>query len=154
LWTRGSDPPARSDPESPLAAARNVDADEFPVPGARTTLRDLASSLIAGPTIVFERSAAGVGGRPLRFALVRGSRRRPVVGPTVVYLASGRDGLALGPYAAPAERRLHRRRAPVYAVVLPRLNPGRYTMIAATVDRGDLLGDWTGIVLRRGPRRT
>jgi hypothetical protein len=35
----------------------------------------------------------------------------------------------------------------VYATRLPRLAPGRYSIIAATLDGDDLLGDWADITL-------
>jgi hypothetical protein len=35
----------------------------------------------------------------------------------------------------------------MYAAAVPRLRPGRYSIIAATLDGDDLLGGWTEIVI-------
>ena len=140
----------------PLVAARAVDARQFPAPSGATTLRHLAFSLIVGPRIAFERRAKTTGGQTLRFTLTRGSSRRPVVGPTVVYIGRGRDAHASGSYPAPTESAppparagfpARLRRSPVYAVRLPRLAPGRYTTIAATEAGAGLLADWTNIAV-------
>jgi hypothetical protein len=143
--------------DSALAAAREVDERDFPAPSGATTLRHLAFTIVAGPKIVFRDRARVRSGARLSFALRRGARRRPVVGPTVVYVAANRDSHAIGPYPAPLESLATSwgtpRAAsasepmPVYEARLPRLAPGRYTIIAATRSKSDLLGDWTEIVV-------
>jgi Cation efflux family len=66
------------------------------------------------------------------------------------------DAPASGPFPAPAEASGGSRTVaiPIYSARLPRLAPGRYSIIAATRDGDDLLGDWTDIVMaptRAGP---
>jgi hypothetical protein len=146
----------RDDPGTRLKAAREVNPDNFPAPSRRTTLRHLAYSLIAGPNIGLRHAGRWRTGERLRFTLTRGPSRHPVVGPTVLYIAAHRDAPASGPFPAPAEASGGSRTVaiPIYSARLPRLAPGRYSIIAATRDGDDLLGDWTDIVMaptRAGP---
>lgn len=89
------------------------------------------------------RFSAGRGPFPdqrVGFSLVTGKRAQPVVGPTVVYVAANRDAPARGPYAALADRALARGTVPrdragglvgdaMYAAAVPRLRPGRYSIM-------------------------
>jgi hypothetical protein len=116
-----------------LKAAREVNPDDFPVPSRRTTLRHLAFSLIAGPKIGLQHA-----------------------GPWRTGESAHRDAPASGPFPAPAEAGGGSGTvgSPVYSARLPRLASGRYSIIAATRDGDDLLGDWTDIVMaptRAGP---
>jgi hypothetical protein len=147
-----------------LKAAREVNPDDFPVPSRRTTLRHLAFSLIAGPKIGLQHAGPWRTGERLRFTLTRGPRRHAVVAPTVLYIAAHRDAPASGPFPAPAEAGGGSGTvgSPVYSVRLPRFAPGHYSIIAATRDGDDLLGDWTdrhgadtgGSELNRSPARS
>ena len=125
------------------------------MPSRRTTLRHLAFSLIAGPKIGLQHVGPWRTGERLRFTLT-GPRRHAVVAPTVLYIAAHRDARASGPFPAPAEAGggPGTDGIPVYSARLPRLAPRRYSIIAATRDGDDLLGDWTDIVMaptRAGP---
>ena len=139
-----------------LKAAHEVNPEDFPVPSRRTTLRHLAFTLIAGPKIGLQHAGPWRTGERLRFTLTRGPRRHAVVAPTVLYIAAHRDAPASGPFPAPAEAGGESATVgiPVYSARLPRLAPGRYSIIAATRDGDELLGDWTDVVMaptRAGP---
>jgi hypothetical protein len=132
-------------------AAERVDVAQFPSPRGRT-LRQLTAGVEAGTQLAPATSVFTPGRNRLGFGLVDRSGKL-VYGPSVVYVASGFDRPAQGPYPAPLDPMVtppqFRSRTvstdpastkAIYAADVSLQKPGRYAVLALSRERGRLVG--------------
>jgi hypothetical protein len=148
-------------PPSPrVAAAMHPAASDFLAPRGRT-LAQLARTLVAGPQVGLATSVYTPGSNRLAFGLV-GSDGGFIYGPTAIYVATGPNAPAQGPYLAPADslqvRPAFRSKTSasdpgdVQAIYYARAElrrPGRWFVLTATRSGGRLLGSSTSVTVRR-----
>src|SRR4051794_17736137 len=86
-----------------VLAASTPSADEFPPADGKKTLQQLASGMVAGPSLAMASSIfTSPGSTRMAFGMID-KDGQPIYGPTAIYVAPTPNDPAVGPFVAPAD---------------------------------------------------